>query len=91
MIQVPQCRVTTASASRRTVGRRSDFLSAVRQIASGGDSSEQFAAELQAISKSEREDIIQSAQLSVVVPVDHSLAMKADLGIPWTKLRILRR
>lgn len=90
-MQVPQCRVPTAAASRRTIGRRSDFLGTVRHIVSGGDTSEQFAAELKALSKSEREDIIESAQLPVVIPTDHSLAMKADLGISWTKLRIIRR
>jgi len=29
-------------------------------------------------------------QVPLVVLPDHSLAMKADLAIPWAKLRILR-
>ena len=33
------------------------------------------------------------AQLLVVIPNDHALAIKADLGLPWNKveLRVLRR
>ena len=88
---MPGCRVPTADASKRTVERRSEVLSAVRQIASGGDTSAQFAAEVKSLSQVEREDLLQQAQLPVVIPADHALAMKADLGIPWTKLRILRR
>ena len=62
------------------------MLSAVRQIASGGDTSAQFAVEVKSLSRVEREDPLQQAQLPVVIPADHALAMKADLGIPWTKL-----
>lgn len=29
--------------------------------------------------------------LAVTVPTEHALAMKADLAIPWNKLRALRR
>ena len=88
---MPGCRVPTADASKRTVERRSEVLSAMRQIASGGDTSAQFAAEVKSLSQVEREDLLQQAQLPVVIPADHALVMKADLGIPWTKLRILRR
>ena len=88
---MPGCRVPTANASKKTVKRRTTVLSSVRQFTSGGDSSKQLAAEIQSLTKSEREDLLHQAQLPVVVPVDHALAMKADLAIPWTKLRILRR
>lgn len=81
----------TADASRKTVDRRSVVLSTVRQIASGGDTSTQFAAEIKSLSKKERQDLLQQAQLPVTIPADHALAIKADLSIPWTKLRILRR
>ena len=66
-------------------------MSVVQEITSGGDSTAQLAAEIKSLSKSEREDLHQQACLPVVIPPDHALAMKADLGIPWNKLRILRR
>ena len=91
LVQVPACRVPTAEASRRTIEWRTEVLSTVRQIASGGDSTTQFAAEIKSLSKTEREDLLKQAHLPVIIPADHALAIKADLGIPWNKLRILRR
>ena len=83
--------VATADASKRTIERRTEVLGHVRQLASGGDISAQFAAEIKVLNKAEREDLLHQAQLPVVIPANHALAMKADLGIPWNKLRILRR
>ena len=91
MVQVQGCRVPTADACKKTVQRRNVLLSSVRDFASGGDSTMQLAAEIQSLTKSEREDLLQQARLPIVIPADHALAMKADLQIPWSKLRILRR
>ena len=66
-------------------------MNVVRDIASGGDSTTQLAAEIKSLSKAEREDLLQQTCLPIVIPPEHALAMKADLGIPWNKLRILRR
>ncbi len=71
--------------------RRAEVLETVREVASGGDSTSQLAAEVNYLSKSQREELLQQVQLPVVIPADHALAMKADLAIPWTKLRVLRR
>ena len=90
-MQVPGCRVSSSEASARTVKRRIEVLDTVREIASGSDSSAQFAAELNYLSQDQREELLQQVQLPLVIPADHALAMKADLAIPWTKLRVLRR
>ncbi len=90
-MQVLSCRVSTSKASARTVKRRTEVLESVRTIISGSDSSAQLAAEVKVLSQSQREDLLQQVQLPLVIPADHSLAMKADLAIPWAKLRILRR
>ncbi len=66
-------------------------METVREVASGGDSTSQLAAEVNYLSKSQREELLPQVQLPVVIPADHALAMKADLAIPWTKLRVLRR
>ena len=67
------------------------MLSTIREITSGGNSSSQLAAEIKHLSKAEREDLLREASLPIIIPPNHALAMKADLGIPWKKLRILRR
>ncbi len=84
-------RVSTSKASARTVKRRTEVLESVRTIISGSASSAQLAAEVKVLSQSQREDLLQQVQLPLVIPADHSLVMKADLAIPWAKLRILRR
>lgn len=50
-----------------------------------------MAAEIKALSKVERESLLHEAQLPIVIPTEHALAMKADLALPWNKLRFLRR
>ena len=85
-MQVPGCQVSSSEASARTVKRRIEVLDTVREIASGSNSSAQFAAELNYLSQDQREELLQQVQLPLVTPADHALAMKADLAIPWSKL-----
>jgi len=82
--------VSTEDTSKRIISRRNMTISTVCEIVSGDDNSGQLVAEIQVLSKSERENLLRQAQLPVIVTVDHALAIKADLAIPWTKLRILR-
>ncbi len=63
----------------------------IRSIASGGDNHIQLETEVKALTKEERDELLHQAQLPVVIPTEHVLAMKADLALPWNKLRILRR
>ena len=52
----------------------------------------QLQDEVKACTPAERESILASLQdsdVKVVVSTDQALAMKADLHIPWTKLRIV--
>ena len=67
------------------------MLDSVRDIVSVSGSSAQFTAAVNYLSKSQREELLKQVQLPLVIPADHALAMKADLAIPWSKLRILRR
>ena len=90
-MEVSSCRVDSAHASRRTLRRRSAEINRVRSLSSGGETTSQLADEVKCLSREEREKILGEAQLPIVIPTDHALALKADLSIPWAKLRILRR
>ena len=90
-MQVAGCRVTSSKASARTLKRRTETFSKVRSIISGRDNMAQLASEIRSLTKAECEELLQDAELPVVIPTEHALAMKADLEIPWNKLRILRR
>ena len=50
-----------------------------------------LTSEIRCLTKAEHEELLQDAQLPVVIPTEHALAVKADLEIPWNNLRILRR
>ena len=90
-IHVPTPRVNSDDASKKTLKRRSQDLSGIRTFASGSCSTEQFHSEIELLSREEREKLIKSTTNIVEIGSEHSLAMKADLSIPWNKLRTMRR
>ena len=90
-MQVSTARVSSSEASEATKIRRSRTLSMARSYMSGGDDSVQLQSELKCLTREERESVLAGANLPIVIPVDHSLAMKADLALPWAKLRIVQR
>lgn len=83
----------SSQATRKTVLDRTKELNQHRDVVSGGEHSFQLAREVKACSLEERENILMELQsgIKVVIPTSHALAMKADLGIPWSKLRAIRR
>ena len=87
---MPTPQIPSSHASRKTLQRRSQELADVRSFISGNSSSAQFESELQEQPAEEREKLVTSIS-SIHISVEHSLAMKADLQIPWNKLRLMRR
>ena len=92
-VPVPTPRVTSDKASRRTRHRWSVTIQAVCEAISGVSSTTQFMHEARQRSLAKREAIIEELQggTKIVIPPSKSLAMKADLILPWKKLRIIRR
>ena len=91
LIQVPACRKTSTEASQQTVLRRSHHLAQVGESISGGASIIQLQSEMRCLSKEERQEVLKNANLPIVIPTEHVLAMKADLSLPWAKLRVISR
>lgn len=60
----------------------------MRDLVSGGDSTSQLREEIRHLSRSERQELLHSAGFTLEIPAEQGLAMKADLGIPWNKLRV---
>ena len=63
----------------------------VREILSKGSPREQLQSEITSLSKADRQSLLQTADSMVAIPAEDILAMKADLSITWSKLRVLRR
>ena len=93
LVPVPSPRVDSEKASQRTRHRRTASMQMVRDVISGGSSAAQFVDEARTCPASERESLLEELQggMKVVIPPSASLAMKADLVLPWHKLRIVRR
>lgn len=83
----------SSQATPRTLLTRTRELNRHRETVSGGDNSFQLAKEVRACTLEEREQILTELHngIKVVIPTCHALAIKADLGIPWSKLRAIRR
>lgn len=95
-IQVRQAQVPSGQAASCTVRKRSKSISSVRCTLAGGDEIAQMGDEIREKSRAEREQLMQEIRdaggdFQVQVPAQSALAMKADLNIPWHKLRIIRR
>lgn len=66
----------------------------LRDIISKGSSVDQLSHEVKALTKEDRQSLLDQVTVhdsTAIVSPNDVLAMKADLSIPWHKLRILRR
>ena len=92
-MKVTKLRVDTSNASKWTTRSRTSELKEHRHLVSSGADTCQLQDEVNMCTLAEREKILCDLQggLKVAVPTNQALSMKADLNIPWSKLRIVRR
>ena len=84
----------SSSATKETIRLRTAEISKHRHLASEGADVFQLQEEFRARTHVEREQILSTLHnggFKVEVPVHQILGLKADLHIPWTKLREVRR
>ena len=93
-MKTTKSRVPSSQVTSRTVKTRSQELDQHRKVCSGGDQGFQLGHEVKSsCSTEEREKILEELQggFKVVMPTTLALGMKAELGIPWSKLRAIRK
>ena len=68
-------------------------MSTIRDMLSLGDGLVQMGDEIKVLPKEERERerLMKEAKFTITIPPEARLAMKANLNIPWHKLRLMRR
>ena len=88
LVRVVSTRVSSSNASRWTVRRRSGEMSSVREVISGGGAAAQLQDELTVLTDDERQELVVPV---TQIPLGETLAMKADLVLPWKKRRTMRR
>ena len=87
-MKVTSPRVASDEASRFTVRRQSNELAQVRAEISGGAPTVQHQDEMRV---DERQALLSSSDFTTKLTCHAALAMKANLMIPWKKMRIMRR
>ena len=90
-MRVPKATATTTDVSPKTVACRTKALKVVHEVVYGGDSSRQLQLEVMTLPRYDRQQLLHSAGLNLHVPAGQGLAMKCDVGVPWHKLRALRK
>ena len=88
---MPVARVDSDQCTSRTLRRRTQFLSECRDSVGGSGSQVLVRHEIRRLGKEEREKLLRDAGLTVEIGCKKGLAMKADLALPWSKLREIRR
>ena len=84
-------RVGSVEASCKTVRNRTNEVSAYRTKVTGGRGTQrQLADEMRALPQEERKELMGVFTNPVTISAENALALKADLVIPWNKLRGLR-
>ena len=93
-VQVSQAQVPSGKAATRTIYKRSHSLANVRLVVSAGDDTTQLTHKIHTCSQDEREKLIEEIRRtegSFRISVEQSVALKADISIPWSKLRMIRK
>ena len=94
LVKRSRARKTTDKVTRKTAIHRSKVVAETRTVVSGGAAGTQFKDELRTMGRLEREALLKEAlgkEFKITIPRGDILAMKADLGETWYKVRKLRR
>ena len=94
LVKRTRARKKTDKVTRKTAIHRSKVVAETRTVVSGGAAGTQFKDELHTMGRLEREALLKEAlgkEFKITIPRGDILAMKADLGKTWYKVRKLRR
>ena len=79
------------ACSPRTTRRRVRDVGKYRSAVSGGEGEYLLEREVTTLSVESRTQLLEKAGITLTIPEQQGLAMKADLALPWNKMRELRR
>ena len=93
LVKRTRARKTTDEVTKKTDRQRSKIVAETRTVVSGGAAGTQLVDELKAKGRLEREALLKEAlgkEFKITIPRGDILAMRADLGETWYKVRKLR-
>eukprot|EP00731_Ephydatia_muelleri_P024162 Em0016g433a len=88
---ITQPRAAVRQLSKHSRKHRVNEMSSTRAILSAESSTVMFETELKSLDRKEKERLLKSAGITKGMTPEQGLALKADLGLPWNRLRMLRR
>lgn len=88
---ITQAGTPTGTASARMIKRHCIEMQTIRGVLSQGESSTLLRKEVDYLSDAERQALLKEAGIVSSIGAGEALAIKAGLGLPWAKLRVLRR
>ena len=90
-MHITQARTPTKTASAITIKHRCIQMQNIREVVSQEESSALLQRVLDYLSTSDRQILWQEAGNISAIGLGEALAIKAGLGMPWSKLRVVRR
>ena len=91
MMILPNGRVGSSQASKKTLSRRTKLINEFRAVITANDTGSQLQHEVRSLGKDARQELLRSAGITLEIPPEAGLAMKADCSLPWLRLRKIRR
>lgn len=83
--------VSSCEASKKTLRRRSNELECHRRVVSGGEGLAQMRDEVKSLTSQDRLALFKDMEFKIEIPALTGLALKADLCLPWNRMRTMKR
>ena len=90
-MRVTKPRKLMNTASRRTLQRRCNEAKKICNILTANESSALLFEEIKSLNKDAKAKLLKDAGIINEIGAQQVLAIKAELAIPWNKIRDLRR
>ena len=81
--------VSSSEASKRTLSRRTSEMNTHLSVATGGGEVAQMRHAVKSLTSEDRKDLLGDFQIEI--PALTGLAMKADMCLPWNRMRTMKR
>ena len=80
-----------SKASSRTLYRYRKQVQKVRHVLTSDDPTTLLREEIRSLSKNEKNSLLKNAGITLDISPEQGLAIKADLTLPWNKIRMITR
>ena len=80
-----------SKASSKTLHRYRKQVQKVRHVLTSDDPTILLREEIRSLSKNEKNSLLKDAGITLDISPEQGLAIKADLTLPWNKIRMIRR